>query len=53
MPIEARIKPVAPGEASDNDINEILRQFESGWWQDSRMWGVIAHVPEALRGWMH
>ena len=48
-----RIRPVAPGEATDRDINMILHQTEAGWWQDSRMWGVIAHVPEALRGWMH
>lgn len=50
---EPRIRPVVPGEAPDENVNEILRQFESGWWHDSGMSGVIAHVPEALRGWMH
>jgi hypothetical protein len=49
---ELRIRPVAPGESSDEDINELLRQTELGWWQDSRMFGVIAHVPEALRAWV-
>ena len=50
---KARIEPVAPGEAQESDINDLLRNTVAGWWQDSRMWGVIAHVPEALRGWMH
>ncbi|MBI5119118.1 hypothetical protein HZA56_21850 [Candidatus Poribacteria bacterium] len=50
---EERIRPVAPGEASDEDINAILRDTQVGWWRDSRMFGVIAHVPEALRGWVH
>lgn len=48
-----RLRPMAPGEAADQDINEILESTKSGWWQDPRMFGVIAHVPEALRGWMH
>ena len=48
-----RIRPVMPGEAKDADINAILEDTETGWWQDPRMWGVIAHVPDALRGWMH
>lgn len=48
-----RIAPIAPGEASESDINNILQDTERGWWQDSRMFGVIAHAPEALRGWVH
>ena len=48
-----RIRPIAPGEAAEDDINNILADTEAGWWQDSRMFGVIAHVPEALRGWVH
>jgi len=50
---DSRLEPIAPGEAADDDINEILESTADGWWQDSRMFGVIAHVPEALRGWMH
>lgn len=48
-----RIRPVAPGESPEQDINEILQSTVDGWWEDPRMWGVIAHLPEALRGWMH
>ena len=48
-----RVRPVAPGEAEEADINEILNSTQEGWWRDPRMFGVIAHVPEALRGWMH
>jgi len=48
-----RLRPVAPGESPEPDINDILASTRSGWWQDPRMFGVIAHVPEALRGWMH
>ncbi len=47
-----RIDPVAPGEAAEQDINDILQSTVDGWWEDSRMMGVIAHIPEALRGWM-
>ncbi len=50
---QERIRPIAPGEAPEHDINSILRDTEAGWWRDSRMFGVIAHVPEALRGWVH
>lgn len=49
----ARVTPIAPGEAPEDDINKILAWTEFDWWQDSRMFGVIAHVPEALRGWVH
>ncbi len=48
-----RIQPIAPGGADDRDINEILESTRTGWWGDPRMFGVIAQVPEALRGWMH
>ena len=48
-----RVDPVAPGESADSDVNDILQSTAEGWWEDSRMMGVIAHVPEALRGWMH
>ena len=50
---EARLEPIEPGEAADDDINEILQSTTDGWWQDPRMFGIIAHVPESLRGWMH
>lgn len=48
-----RIEPLAPGESPEEDVNDILQATEQGWWRDSRMFGVIAHVPEALRGWIH
>lgn len=50
---EQRLRPVEPGESSEDDINKILQSTTAGWWQDPQMFGVIAHVPEALRGWMH
>lgn len=50
---EGRIEPLKPGESPEQDINGILAWTESDWWQDSRMFGVIAHVPDALRGWVH
>lgn len=50
---DPRLRPIEPGEAEEGDINEILASTRDGWWQDPRMFGVIAHVPEALRGWMH
>jgi hypothetical protein len=48
-----RIEPVAPGASPEHDVNDILQSTVEGWWEDSRMMGVIAHIPEALRGWMH
>ncbi len=48
-----RIEPIAPGESSDEEINQILQSTVDGWWEDPRMWGVIAHAPELLRGWLH
>ncbi len=48
-----RIEPISPGQSPDPEINQILQSTVDGWWEDPRMWGVIAHVPEMLRGWMH
>lgn len=44
-----RIEPVKPGESDDERVNEILREMEEGWWQDSAMMGVMAHQPELVK----
>ena len=48
----ARIVPLAAGEAADATTNRLLDEAATGWWQDPRMWGVMAHVPGALEHWV-
>ena len=50
---QARIAPLAAGEAADATTNRLLDEAATGWWQDPRMWGVMAHVPGALEYWVH
>ena len=50
---DGRIRAVRPGESSDEEVNMILEGAENGWWEDSRMWGIFAHVPEALKAWVN
>jgi len=45
----SRIEPLEPGESDDEDVNEILEQFEDGWWADTAMMGTIGHVPPLLK----
>ena len=47
-----RVRPIAAGESADDEVNGLLRDAEHGWWQDPRMWGVFAHVPEAFTAWV-
>ena len=44
-----RIKPLGPGESSDETVNELLQQGRDGWWGDSAMFGVIGRNPELLK----
>jgi uncharacterized peroxidase-related enzyme len=45
----SRIEPLEPGESDDEEVNEILRQFEDGWWADTAMMGTIGHQPDLLK----
>jgi hypothetical protein len=45
----SRIQPIKPGESSDPEVNRLLEEGKSGWWQDPAMFGVIAHSPELLK----
>lgn len=47
-----RVTPIQPGEATNDLDNELLADAESSWWQDPRMWGVIAKVPGTLQHWV-
>ena len=44
-----RVEPLEPGESDDEEVNEILHQFEEGWWADTSMMGTIGHVPDLLK----
>lgn len=44
-----RIGPLAPGESSDSEVNELLEQGRKAWWGDSAMFGVIGRNPELLK----
>lgn len=45
----SRIEPIEPGESDDEEVNEILREAEEGWWGDSAMFGLIAHNPQMVK----
>lgn len=45
----SRIEPLEPGESDDQEVNEILRQFEDGWWADTAMMGTIGRQPDLLK----
>ena len=44
-----RIKPLAPGESPDPEVNAILEQMRDGWWNDSAMMGVLARCPAMVK----
>ncbi len=44
-----RIKPLKPEESQDEQVNELLKAGQDGWWQDSQMFGVIGRRPELLK----
>lgn len=45
----SRIDPIEPGESDDEDVNEILREAEEGWYKDSAYFGAVAHQPRLLK----
>ena len=44
-----RITPLAPGEAADDETNQLLADGRDGWWADAAMFGVIAKNPQMLK----
>jgi hypothetical protein len=44
-----RIRPLRPGESPDPDVNTILESAVAGWWEDSSLFGVVAHRPGLLK----
>lgn len=44
-----RPEPIAPGEADDEEVEEILRESEEGWYRDSAYFGAVAHQPRLLK----
>lgn len=44
-----RIDPVSPGESDDDEVNDILRESETGWYKDSAYFGAVAHQPRLLK----
>lgn len=45
----SRIEPVEPGESDDEEVNEILRGSQEGWYKDSAYFGTVAHQPRLLK----
>lgn len=45
----SRVEPLEPGESDDEEVNEILHEFEEGWWADTAMMGTIGHEPSLLK----
>lgn len=44
-----RPEPIGPGEVDDEEIEEILRESEEGWYRDSAYFGAVAHQPRLLK----
>lgn len=44
----SRIRPVKPGEADDEEVNDRLRDTSEGWYGDSAFFGAMAHCPPLL-----
>lgn len=44
-----RPEPIGPGEADDEEVEEILRESEEGWYRDSAYFGAVAHQPRLLK----
>lgn len=45
----SRIEPLEPGESDDEEVNELIGEFEEGWWADTAMMGTIGRVPPLLK----
>lgn len=44
-----RPEPIGPGEADDEEVEEILRESEEGWYRDAAYFGAVAHQPRLLK----
>ena len=45
----SRIRPLAPGESDDPEVNQLLEDGRDGWWADAAMFGVIGRNPSMLK----
>jgi len=45
----SRIDAVRPGEAADEEANQLLHEAREGWYCDSAFFGAMAHQPELLK----
>ena len=45
----SQVTPLKAGESPDADVNKLLQEAVDGWWNDSAMFGVIAHQPDLLK----
>ncbi len=45
----ARVEPIRPGESPDPEVNAILEEAVTGWWEDPNLFGVVAHQPHLLK----
>jgi uncharacterized peroxidase-related enzyme len=43
------VEPLRPGDSPDPQVNELLEQATTGWWNDSAMFGVIGRQPDLLK----
>jgi AhpD family alkylhydroperoxidase len=39
----SRIEPINPGDATDESVNDLLREAEEGWYGDAAFFGAMAH----------
>jgi alkylhydroperoxidase family enzyme len=44
-----RIKPLRLGESNDSSVNNVLNAAKAGWFQDTKMFGVIGRNPDLLK----
>jgi len=44
-----RIPIVEPGASADEEVNELLREAESEWYEDAAFFGAMAHQPEIFK----
>lgn len=47
--MEPRPRPLEPGESDDEEVNELLREAEEGWYGDSAFFGAMAHEPTVFK----
>ena len=45
----SQVTPLKAGESPDAEVNKLLQDAVDGWWNDSAMFGVIAHQPDLLK----